>query len=347
MKKRFTKRSFRLPAAFSLLVFLILTATMAAVCLATLLFSRLGLMGSPDIDFNLFRFALASIVIGTAFSRIIGKRTISLLTKLGEATQEIARGNFDVVLDEQVRADEIRTIVRNFNLMTQELAKTEVFRNDFVSNVSHEFKTPLSAIEGYAALLQNKNLSEKRRELYTSKIIYNTRRLSGLVGDILTVSRLENQEITTEKEAFSLDEQLREVLLLYEKDWSEKNLSLEPDLDGIDYYGNRELLAQVWQNLIGNAIKFTPEGGEIRVGLQKEPGQIRVTISDSGIGMSEETIERIFEKFYQGDASHGTHGNGLGLTLAKRIVDLHGGSIHVASTPGKGSTFVVSLLCDS
>ena len=234
-------------------------------------------------------------------------------------------------------------MAHNFNLMAKELAGTEILRTDFVENVSHEFKTPLSAIEGYTTLLQRKDLSEEKRQNYTKKILYNTRRLSTLTSNILLLSRLENQEIGIKKETFCLDEQLREILLLLEDGWTEKKLELEIDLDAVDYYGNKDLLAHVWQNILSNAIKFAPENGIIHILLRRENGSLITSITDNGIGMSEDVMRRIFEKFYQGDFSRSSQGNGLGLALAKRIVDLHGGNISVSSKEGKGTTFTVSL----
>lgn len=207
----------------------------------------------------------------------------------------------------------------------------------------HEFKTPLAAIEGYVTLLQRKGLSEEKRQEYTSRILFNTKRLSSLTGNILLLSRLENQESEIQKESYSLDEQLREIILLYEPQWSEKELDLDIDLDSVMCYGNKDLLAQVWQNLIGNAIKFVADGGRIRILLRQKQSGIEVSIIDNGAGMSEDVMNRIYEKFYQGDTSRSSSGNGLGLTLAKRIVDLHGGTISASSKEGKGTAFTVVI----
>ena len=192
-------------------------------------------------------------------------------------------------------------------------------------------------------LLQRKGLSEEKRKEYTDRILFNTKRLSALTGNILLLSRLENQEIEIKKESYSLDEQLREILLMYEPQWSGKKLDLDIDLDSVICCGNKELLAQVWQNLIGNAIKFVSDKGNIRVLLRQKQNAIVVSVVDNGPGMSKEVMGRIYEKFYQGDTSRASSGNGLGLTLAKRIVDLHGGTISVSSKEGKGTTFTVSL----
>lgn len=328
---------------FSLFVFIILIVTMFTSVLFTILLTSAGVFNERPQEITLITFAIASIIIGTALSRIAGKRPIGTIIAISEATKEVAKGNFDIQLDENIRAVEIRNMAHNFNLMAKELANTEVFRNDFIGNVSHEFKTPLSAIEGYATLLQKKNLSEAKKAEYIEKITFNTKRLSALTGNILLLSRLENQELEIKKETYSLDEQLREIILLFETQWNEKNLNLDIDLDTVDYFGNYDFLAQVWQNILGNAIKFVPDQGQIRIILRNETNFIKVTIADNGIGMNSEVQQRIFEKFYQGDASHSTTGNGLGLTLAKRIIDLHKGSIQVSSQEGRGSSFTIIL----
>lgn len=179
--------------------------------------------------------------------------------------------------------------------------------------------------------MQKRGLSEEKRVEYTNKILINTKRLSNLTGNILLLSRLENQEKEIKKEIYSLDEQIREIILLFETQWTEKNLELDIELESINYCGNKELLAHVWQNIIGNAVKFVPENGIIRISLKNNENKILFSVSDNGIGMSPEVTQRIYEKFYQGETNRSTSGNGLGLTLAKRIVDLHSGTISVSS----------------
>lgn len=234
-------------------------------------------------------------------------------------------------------------MTHNFNLMIKELASTEMFRNDFVANVSHEFKPPLAAIEGYVTLLQRKELSPEKRREYTERILVNTRSLSSLTGNILLLSRLEHQELEIKKETYSLDEQIREIILMFESQWNEKNLEMDIELDSADYCGNRDLMVHVWQNLIGNTLKFVRANGKIRIFLHHNFSEIKVSITDNGIGMSEEVIQRIYEKFYQGEASRNIPSNGLGLSLAKQILVLHSGTICVSSKEGKGTTFTVTL----
>ena len=265
------------------------------------------------------------------------------IEELIQAAQEVAKGNFDVKIDEHMLTGKPRMMAESFNRMTEELAKVEIFRTDFIENVSHEYKTPLMAIEGYTSLLQNGNLSDEKRIEYTQKILQNTRRLSQLSSNILLLSRLEHQDQLLEMEAFRLDEQLRTVILELESQWVKKSLVMDIDLEECVFVGGIDYLEIAWQNIIGNAIKFTPEGGTVSVRLQTNGTEITVSISDSGPGMSKETLARIFEKYYQGDTSRLFHGNGLGLTLARRTVDLHGGSIEVRSQPGNGTVFIVRL----
>lgn len=268
---------------------------------------------------------------------------IAAIVSFRDAAQAVARGDFSVRIREDFRIAELHDMAHHFNIMTRELAGTELLRMDFVENVSHEFKTPLSAIEGYATLLQKRGLDEEKRAEYTDRILRNTRRLSTLTSDILLLSRLEHQETGIHREWFCLDEQLRECILSLEEQWTQKRLEMEVDLDGADYCGSRDLLSHVWVNIIGNAVKFAPEDGVVRVLLRREAEALRVQVADNGAGMSAEVQRRMFEKFYQGDASRSSQGNGLGLSLAKRIVDLHGGRIDVSSAEGRGTAFTVTL----
>lgn len=343
MKQRINNSSFKLTLIFSFIVFLILISTIAILGIMMIILLHLGILSHPRWEFFLFIPIAGSIAVGMLFSLHLSRPIISNITKISEATKEITHGNFNVSIDEKIHATEMRTMAHNFNLMALQLSKTEIFRHDFIHNVSHEFKTPLAAIEGYATLLKNDSLPEQKRILYLDRILFNTRRLTTLTGNILQLSRLENQTITPQKELFSLDEQIREMILLFEAQWTKKELDLDIELASIDYWGNSELLSQVWQNLIGNAVKFSKQNGFLRIILKKVKNHIEVSVSDNGGGMSPETAERIFEKFYQGDTSHSEEGNGLGLPLAKKIVEIHGGTIDVSTKEGRGTTFTVTL----
>ena len=231
----------------------------------------------------------------------------------------------------------------NFNAMTRELSGIETLRSDFIANVSHEFKTPLTAIEGYAALLRNRELTEKQRKDYLDKIAGNARKLSELTGNILWLSKLENQSVIPNKKYYRLDEQIRKTVLSLENEWSVKHLDFDIALPKTDFFGNEGLLYHVWFNLIGNAIKFSHENQTVKISMEEADGEVVVVIADSGCGMEEEAQRHIFEKFYQADKSHAKEGNGLGLTLVKRIVDLCNGHIAVESQLKKGSVFIVRL----
>ena len=337
------RRAFKTVFFFTLLVFFDIFLTMLVMgALASLVFYLDWIrLEHSNFFMPIFTFGIFSVIMGTLLARIIGGRTMGTIRKLGEASKRVAKGDFDVQLDENVPIEEIRVMAKNFNLMVRELNNTEMLRSDFIENVSHEFKTPLSSIEGYVTLLQNKSLSDEKREEYTKKILANTRRLSSLTGNILLLSRLENQEIEIKKESYSLDEQLRQTVLMFQDKWCEKEIELDIELESVDYEGNGELLAHVWQNIFGNSVKFTPRGGTIGVYLNKTEAGACVRIKDNGIGMDEDTLKRIYEKFYQGEKSHSGSGNGLGMTLAKRIVDLHNGTITVQSEEGNGSEFTV------
>ncbi|SDK38968.1 HAMP domain-containing sensor histidine kinase [Natronincola ferrireducens] len=282
------------------------------------------------------------VTIGALLIIVLARRVVKPILKLTAATQEVAKGNFDIQVQNKSH-DEIGQLTQNFNKMTRELKNIEYLRKDFITNVSHEFKTPIASIQGFAKLLQKWDLPQREREEYTNIIIEETTRLSNLSSNILKLSKLENQEIIEKKATFSLDEQIRKSILLLEHQWNKKNIEFDIHLDKIQYLGDEELLQQVWINLIGNAIKFSHSNSTINIQLKQIDEIIEVKIIDYGIGMSEETRERIFEKFYQGDKAHSYEGSGLGLSLVKRIIDLYSGSIYVESRLKEGSIFTVEL----
>ena len=235
-------------------------------------------------------------------------------------------------------------IIDYFNRMVQELSGMETLRTDFIANVSHELKTPLAVIQNYGTMLQQPNLSDEDRRDYARTVTNASQRLASLITNILKLNKLENQQIYPKKERFDLGEQLCECLLGFENAWEAKRLEIETEMeDGVNVESDPELLSLVWNNLFSNAIKFTEEGGTVGLKLHTENGHAVVEISDTGCGISPEVGAHIFEKFYQGDTSHATQGNGLGLALVKRVVDIIGGEISVSSELGKGSTFTVRI----
>lgn len=285
-----------------------------------------------------------SAAIGVCLSGFFGRYYLRPLKSMIRATKEVKRGNFKVQIEiDNHPESEMSTLIQSFNEMTRELDGIELFRNDFINNFSHEFKTPIVSIRGFARELQHGDLTEAQRREYAKIIEEESDRLAKLSINVLELSKLENQQIVTDRTAFFLDEQLRQSILLCEAAWSEKEIEMVPELDEVRYFGNEELLAHIWRNLLTNAIKFTPQKGTVRVSLTADEKSITVTVSDTGEGMSPEVMAHIFEKFYQGDSSHHKSGYGIGLTMAHRAATLCGGSIAVQSKKGQGSTFTVTL----
>lgn len=288
-----------------------------------------------------------SYVSSGIFSIVLNKNILKPLNELTRATKEIAAGNFNIKLDNVLNTfnqnSELGTLVDGFNNMAGELKSTEMFRNDFIHNFSHEFKTPIISIRGFARQLYQGNLTPEQEREFAKIIMDESQQLANMSSNVLLLTKLENQEIVTDRTTFSLDEQLRNCLILFEEQWSEKNLNLDLDLEPITINQNAEFLAHVWKNLFSNAIKFSKQNGFLTITCKKAIDHIHICVEDTGIGMTDETMAQIFDKFYQGDTSHSTPGNGLGLPLTKRIVEMMGGKIFVKSTYGKGSTFTVHL----
>ena len=261
-----------------------------------------------------------------------------------EATEKIMQGDFTVRLEPMHGAgmEGFNQICTAINKMAQELSGTETLRTDFIANVSHELKTPLAVMGNYATMLQRPGLSEEEKNEYAKAISEAARKLAQLITNILKLNKLENQQIFPTPQEFDLGEQLCQCLLGFEDAWEAKSLEIETDIqEDVRIKSDPELLSLVWNNLISNAVKFTPEGGTVSVSLKAEADQVAVSVRDTGCGMKQEVGQHIFEKFYQGDTSHATQGNGLGLALVKRVVDILNGQIAVQSVYGQGSTFTV------
>ena len=286
---------------------------------------------------------IIALFIGIFATTALTRWFIKPIKEIEAAMEKISEGDFSIRLETKSNTKEIKEIFYGFNMMAKELQSTEILQSDFVSNVSHEFKTPINAIEGYSMLLQNdETLTDEQRE-YLDKIIFNTQRLSSLTGSVLLLSKLENQSISSQKTHFDLDEQIRKSILALESDWESKNIEFDIEMDDTDFVGNEALLHHIWDNLISNAIKFSDYNGEIKIRLYNQKDKIIFTISDKGIGISEDAKKHIFDKFYQADSSHKQEGNGLGLALVKKIIDLEGGKISVQNNEDKGCTFTVVL----
>lgn len=334
-------QTFSLKARLTIFVAAEMVASiLAAFGLDYLLQLLIGDKWNPPL---LLELVLVSLVIGSLVTSVLSRHFFAPIKNLREAMSKIADGDFSVRLNQKTTSKEINEVYTGFNLMASGLSSTEILQTDFVSSVSHEFKTPINAIEGYATLLQGaENLDDSQLE-YVEKIIYNTSRLSDLTSSILLLSKIENQAIPTHQLYYDLDEQIRQSIVALEPAWAKKDIEFDVELEDTTYCGNEMLMRHVWDNLIGNAIKFDPQGGLVRIRLTQQKTHILFTIEDNGSGISEEAQRRIFDKFYQADSSHKSEGNGLGLALVKRILTLEDGSIRVENLAAGGCRFTVEL----
>ncbi len=281
-----------------------------------------------------------SQIIATYWVKRISK-PVEEITKI---TQQVSQGDFDVKVNTDGFKEEMLELGETINKMIDQLNSIEILRSDFVSNVSHEFKAPLSAIQGYVTLMSKPDLSNEKRLEYFTLLCQSVAQMSGLVDNVLKLSKLESDSSTPKKQIYRLDEQLRRSVLMYEKQWMDKDLEPELDLPECTCCGNEELIGQIWNNLIGNAIKFSCNGGRFGVRIdESDEKYICVTVFDEGEGMSADVKEHIFEKFYQGDTSHKSMGNGLGLSLVAAICNITGCTVSVESEIGKGSEFTVKI----
>lgn len=304
---------------------LIVSAVLSA--LSKMIFKRV--IEVPDVLWLL----VFSVIIGITVSIVINIILLRPILKLSKAMKQVAAGDFSIRLKSGSGIREIRESYDSFNLMVEELEATETLQTDFVANVSHEFKTPINAIEGYATLLQDGSEAPQQRG-YVERILLNTRRLSTLVGNILLLSKVDNHAIPMAKTSYRVDEQIRQAIVLLEPRWVERDVEFDVELDEVTWCGPENLMHHVWSNLIGNAIKFGPPGGLVRVRLKGENGCFVFSVLDEGEGVPETERKRIFHKFYQLDSSHKQEGNGLGLALVKQIVDGCGGEISVVNVDG-------------
>ena len=342
-------------AVSNYLVFFLMVAFLVSCCMVLFLNTladTMGLVFTKDNITAAAKVTFGNVVLLTLLSGSIDyfrRKTMveRPVKKIGAATERIMQGDFSVRIDpvkEFSGETGLNQIIECLNKMTAELAGTETLRTDFIANVSHELKTPLSVIGNYATMLQRPGITEEEKNDYAKAISEASRKLAQLVTNILKLNKLENQQIFPQPTEFDLGEQLREYMLVFEDAWEAKNLEIQTDIqDGVCIKSDPELLSLVWNNLISNAVKFTPAGGTVGVCLRAEENYVAVSVSDTGCGITPEVGKHIFEKFYQGDPSHATQGNGLGLALVKRVVDILNGEIGVQSVYGQGSTFTVRI----
>lgn len=328
------------------IIFILLTVTMFISNTVIIFLLEHGIMDRPPEPGSLLPFLLRtgmiSILTGTILTLCIGHLPLRPLYTFMQAIHSVSEGDFQTKIYLE-HPKEFRELSRCFNQMTEELAGIELLRSDFINNFSHEFKTPMVSILGFAKLIKKGNLSMEEQNEYLDIIIEEAKRLTTLSSNVLNLSKVESMSLLTDSTDFNIGEQIRECVLLLENKWMEKEISFDFHLLEQEIKGNEQLLKQVWTNLIDNAIKFSPEKSQITLSMSIHANFLTVIIKDYGLGMDNKTQRSIFEKFYQGDSSHSSEGNGLGLALVKKIVELHHGTITVESQPLQGSSFIVTL----
>lgn len=330
------------------LVFLIVLLVMSGIHTGLLtLMSELGWNDTIQIILPILYWSIIAAGL-TIFTRWRIQKTYDIpVQRLAEAAQQVAEGDFSIYVPTMHTAenkDYLDRLIDDFNKMVAELGSMETLKTDFFANVSHEFKTPLAGIQNNAMLLQRKNISEEERQECADAIVESTRRLSDLISNMLKLNKLEKQTIVPKAEPYDLCEQLCECVIQFDDLMEKKNIVFEADLeDQAVIAADQDLMELVWNNLLSNAVKFTPTGGSIILRQHTDADGIKVSVSDTGCGMDENTQKKIFEKFYQGDTSHATEGNGLGLALVLRVLHLLDCQISVQSELGKGSVFTVHI----
>jgi len=307
---------------------------------------------NPDIPVsfifaNIGYWGLMSLIFCAITFAIRRRKFEKPLKTLGKAARQVTGGDFAVHIGpirKDGKKDYVEVMFEDFNKMVAELSGIKMLTNDFVSNVSHEIKTPLAIIQNYASYLQQTDITPQQKKECTETIIAASKKLNTLVSNILKLNKLENQNIAPALENYDVCNQLVECALAFEELWESKNIAFTADMDDKALIrADRDMLEIVWNNLLSNALKFTPAGGSVTLTQTSDENAVTVAVSDTGCGMDETTLNRIFDKFYQGDSSHSQEGNGLGLALALRVVELSGGQITAKGEPGEGSTFTVKL----
>lgn len=338
--KAYHMQGFLLVAYTTIIIGYIMVIFLLRVLLEKVGVSNKVVLGPVYASYAIWLFGAVLTAITSAF---ILRKILNPIRQLSDASKEVAKGNYDVNVKYDGFITELDSAISNFNKMAKEINSVEMMRNDFIANVSHEFKTPLSSVMGYVTLLQDSDLTENEKNEYIKKILFNIDKLNELTENILRLTKLENQNYAITKNTYRLDEQIREAIVILEPKWNKKNIEFDINMAEVTYDGPQSLLFQVWMNIISNAIKFSNNGGKISISLKDKKDCIRIFISDEGIGMSPETMNHVFDKFFQGDTSRKMEGNGLGLALCKEIIDNCGGKIYLSSKQGEGSTFMVEL----
>jgi len=346
-EQKIKHQRFGLTALFSVVVFMILTITSIVIFAIGVLLVRTNAINIAKLSrqeplLPIMMLLIISVVVGTVVSFMISRFPLKPLRRVIDAINRLAAGDFSARLN-LTGVSSFNDLSTSFNRMAEELGSIEMLRSDFVDSFSHEFKTPIVSIKGFAEELKHDDIPPEQRQEYLDIIIHESSRLAQLATNVLNLSRVEKQAILASRTSFDLSEQVRRCVLLFESKWEERGLNLTVELDEVLLEGDEELLSQVWLNLIDNAVKFTPEGGNVEIRLRRHENTAEFVIRDDGYGISEEAQRHIFDKFYQGDPSHSVAGNGLGLSIAMRVVTLHGGNLSCKSEEGAGTEFTVVL----
>lgn len=347
INKRDQKNIRKLTLIFSLIILAVLIVVLGLSSLAAYILFEAGIikedgMGTPQV---ILFMAITSVGMGTAISFVASKMILSPLNMVTSKLNSLANGNFGTRVDfDQIvsRVPSFLQLSTVFNKLSEELQSTEMLRSDFINNFSHEFKTPIVSIAGFAKLLKKGNLTDEQRMLYLDAIEEESMRLSYMATNVLNLTKVENQTILTDVSSFNLSEQIRSCVLLLEPKWAKKNLNFQMEIDEYTINANEELLKQVWINLLDNAIKFSENEGNINIDVADVGNCLSVSITNFGVEISPVAQDKIFKKFYQEDLSHSTEGNGIGLAIVKKITDLHNGKISVKSE-NMAVTFTVVL----
>ena len=337
-KKQKKDRKLHLPLIFAvtIIAFLVLVVTMILVTLSAYILIHTGLLkripsGRSSFIFILILFSISSIIVGTAVSYVVGRISLRPVNRMIRALNQLAAGDYKVRLYfGEGRMG--KSLAESFNTLAQELGNTEMLRSDFVNNFSHEFKTPIVSIYGFARLLLRGNVSEGETKEYLSIIEQESGRLATMATNVLNMTKIENQSILTDVTKFNLSEQLRRCVLLLEKKWTEKNIEMSCGFNEHMICANEEMLKQVWINLLDNAIKFAPENGIVAIQIYERPDSVSVAIKNNGPKISDKDKMRIFNKFFQADTSHAAQGTGIGLSIVKKITELHKGKVWAESS---------------
>lgn len=340
------KRRTGLTILFSTVIFLIMLVSLVITAGSSMLLIHHGWMVSISEDYFVIAIIVSSsLIIGSILSLFVGKIALKPIYKIINSMNNLASGNYKVRLkfDNAIGRHHVVTdLTESFNKMASELENTEMLRADFINNFSHEFKTPIVSIAGFAKLLKEDSLSAEERKEYLDIIEEESMRLSYMATNVLNLTKVENQSILTDISEFNLSEQLRTCVLLFENKWNKKNCDLNLNFDECIISGNEELLKQVWINLIDNAVKYTPDFGTIEIVIRETEGFVFVSVINTGKEIDSKNYKRIFNKFFQEDESHSSEGNGVGLAIVKKIIELHNGDIEVESKGGK-TKFTVML----